>query len=140
MMKFIFHTRIAGDSAGQLTQTSDGTHFLIQQGVDAHSHTLITTTTRGSPQTVKEILNKKQINCHWKINQNISFISFYLKWNGWMLFLQEENGFSSAYLLVTRSQFGHIPSSAELSAVGGVDSDSHYYSLAHASTEFRPPS
>jgi hypothetical protein len=62
MMKFIFHSRIAGDSAGQLTQTSDGTHFLIQQGVDAHSHTLITTTTRVSPQTVKEILNKKQIN------------------------------------------------------------------------------
>ncbi len=26
-MKSIFHTRIAGDSAGQLTQTSDGTHF-----------------------------------------------------------------------------------------------------------------
>jgi hypothetical protein len=40
--------------------------------------------------------------------------------------LQEENGFSSAYLLVTGSQFGHSPSSAELSAVGGVDSDSHY--------------
>ena len=52
--------------------------------------------------------------------------------DGWMLFLQEENGFSSAYLLVRGSQFGHSPSaSAELSAVGGVDSDSHY-SLAHA--------
>ena len=46
---------------GQLTQTSGGT-FLIQQGVDADGHTLITTTTRVSPQTVKEILNKKQIN------------------------------------------------------------------------------
>uniref|UniRef100_A0A0P5J559 Transcription factor RFX3 n=1 Tax=Daphnia magna TaxID=35525 RepID=A0A0P5J559_9CRUS len=35
---------------GQLTQTSGGT-FLIQQGVDADGHTLITTTTRASPQT-----------------------------------------------------------------------------------------
>ena len=52
--------------------------------------------------------------------------------DGWMLFLQEENGSSSAYLLVTGSQFGHSPSSAELSAVGGVDSDSHYSLLAHA--------
>ena len=29
--------------------------------------------------------------------------------DGWMLFLQEENGSSSAYLLVTGSQFGHSP-------------------------------
>jgi hypothetical protein len=113
---------------GQLTQTSGGT-FLIQQGVDADGHTLITTTTRGSPQTVKETnitFNFKNESTNSEINN--TFLSFYL--DGWMLFLQEGNGSSSAYL-VTGSQSGHSPSSAAVGGGGGVDSDSHY-SLAHA--------
>ena len=132
-------------TSGQLAQGS-GT-FLIQQGVDSDGHALITTT-RASPQTVREpsvishqhftcnqtlICQKKKMlllkkkNNNFTIN-NLDLFCLFLSIAG-KLFVEQESsggGGSSTAYLVTGAQ-----DQSPTSAAAIADNESHY-SLAHA--------